>query len=331
MMHYLINTSGPQPVSYYQENFGGLKDVIHLSGYPQEILREVFAQIQNAAQGEEIHYIHHCMDNSIQGLILPGHATGICSFDVYDPQELSLLGILQSGSLREAKESIAKARQTFQRARFLHEEQEKIYVENMNFSAADALTQSTAEALLAGHCIQAQKGRGIQRFFGAATIDGSVDHIMELTADLPKRYFIKGRPGTGKSTFLRKIAAQAQDCGFDVEVYHCSLDPKSLDMIVIRALGTAYLDSTSPHEYFPTREGDEIIDLYETCITPGTDEKYKIQLDALHRGYKELVGTAVSYLKAAQQARVRLDSSLPPIDREALLEIKGRIVQRLLG
>lgn len=53
------------------------------------------------------------------------------------------------------------------------------------------------------------------RFFGAATPNRPVDFIQNLTENIPKRYFIKGRPGTGKSTILKKLAAKAEAAGTD--------------------------------------------------------------------------------------------------------------------
>ena len=47
-------------------------------------------------------------------------------------------------------------------------------------------------------------------------------------------------------------------------------------MVIVRELGFAIFDSTSPHEYYPdsTWPADEIVDMYERCITPGTDEQH---------------------------------------------------------
>ena len=59
---------------------------------------------------------------------------------------------------------------------------------------------------------------------------------------------LKGGPGVGKSTFMRKIAEEMQDRGYNVEHMHCSSDNNSLDGVVIPAIKVALLDGTVPHK-----------------------------------------------------------------------------------
>lgn len=77
-----------------------------------------------------------------------------------------------------------------------------------------------------------------------------------------RRYLIKGGPGTGKSSFLREVARQAESRGVAVEYYRCSSDPDSLDGLILDGR-IALLDATAPHTAEPTLPGvrDEIVDL----------------------------------------------------------------------
>ncbi len=68
-------------------------------------------------------------------------------------------------------------------------------------------------------------------------------------------YAIKGGPGTGKSSFMKRIGAYAVSKGFDVEYHHCSSDPASLDGVVIPRLKVAFVDGTSPHIVDPVYPG----------------------------------------------------------------------------
>lgn len=60
-------------------------------------------------------------------------------------------------------------------------------------------------------------------------------------------YLIKGGPGCGKSSFMRRIAQAAQQRGLRVEYILCSADPDSLDGLIIPEKGLAWVDATAPH------------------------------------------------------------------------------------
>ena len=78
-----------------------------------------------------------------------------------------------------------------------------------------------------------------------------------------KQYVIKGGPGTGKSTLMKRIDAEAKKRGLGAERYYCSSDTRSLDAIVIPALSLAVIDGTAPHTVEPTLVGvkDHYLDL----------------------------------------------------------------------
>jgi len=91
------------------------------------------------------------------------------------------------------------------------------------------------------------KTAGQVYFIGANTARGFVNYADELFSGLRKRYLIKGGPGTGKSTLMKRVAEAAETKGFTVERYACSSDPKPLDGIVIRELSVGVTDATPPH------------------------------------------------------------------------------------
>lgn len=188
---------------------------------------------------------------------------------------------------------------TFATALGIHDEWEKYYIESMDFVRADQVAQELIQELFAG------EGDGIPTtgrhlFFGAATPKGAIDFIPSLTAQLERRIFIKGRPGSGKSTLLKKLAASAEKNGIEVQVFHCGFDPNSLDMLIFPTLSTAIFDSTAPHEYFPVRRGDEVLDMYVRAMVPGTDEAYAVELTAIKECYSAKMKEAISHLASAE-------------------------------
>jgi hypothetical protein len=92
------------------------------------------------------------------------------------------------------------------------------------------------------------------------------------------RYFVKGSSGSGKSTFIKKIAAKYEADGELTERFHCSNDPGSLDGVAVPALGFCITDATAPHSRDPEIPGgiDKIIDLGQFLdgekITPHMEE-----------------------------------------------------------
>lgn len=97
------------------------------------------------------------------------------------------------------------------------------------------------------------KGKIRHMFPGGNTPQGFFsyyDNIMPQD-EASRIIIIKGGPGVGKSTFMKKIGEEMLDRGFDVEYMHCSSDNNSLDGIVIPAIKVALMDGTAPHVVVP--------------------------------------------------------------------------------
>lgn len=62
-----------------------------------------------------------------------------------------------------------------------------------------------------------------------------------------RMYILKGGPGVGKSTLLKKVAAALSSEGHSVELIPCSSDPASLDGVIVDDLHTILIDGTAPH------------------------------------------------------------------------------------
>lgn len=114
----------------------------------------------------------------------------------------------------------------------------------------DSLCQGIKEPLFAA----ANSGRGFVSFY---------DDIFGRE-DIVRRYIIKGGPGTGKSSFMKRVADFAEKKRKNVEYYRCSSDHTSLDGIIIDGR-IALIDGTAPHSVDLELAGarDEIINLGE--------------------------------------------------------------------
>ena len=194
----------------------------------------------------------------------------------------------------------------YEAAKKIHDEWEKIYITNMNLARLDNFNDYTINKIL--NCPEKTgEGRLYERFFGCAYADGHVNYIDKLTKNVSKRYFIKGRPGTGKSTFMRRFAAKAMSMGYDAEVYYCSFDPYSYDMVVIRELDVCVFDATHPHEKMPIRNTDEILDFYLHSSLEGVDEKCASEIADVKKRYTAAMSHALEEMKLAGEFYEKTD------------------------
>ncbi len=88
-----------------------------------------------------------------------------------------------------------------------------------------------------------------QFFMGGVTPDGFSTELKVLVSSSEYfTYILKGGPGTGKSTLMKKIADRFGDTE-DVTLYYCSADPGSLDAVELHSSKTLIVDGTSPHVF----------------------------------------------------------------------------------
>ena len=102
-------------------------------------------------------------------------------------------------------------------------------------------------------------------FPGAMGPEGFIscfDHLMPETK-LRRLLILKGGPGVGKSTFMRRIHALLSSQGEETILYFCSGDPDSLDAVAAPEAGVLILDGTAPHIVDPVIPGarDSLINL----------------------------------------------------------------------
>lgn len=135
-------------------------------------------------------------------------------------------------------------------------------------------------------------------------------------------HILKGGPGCGKSTFLKKLGAHAQSRGRDVVYLHCSGDPGSLDGVYFPEKNIAYLDGTAPHICDPAVFGvtGAYLDLGAFCRTESLDTERICQLNAdcalfKRRAYEYL--TAAAALDARKQPGLIFSEDRAAVRRRA--------------
>jgi GTPase SAR1 family protein len=113
-------------------------------------------------------------------------------------------------------------------------------------------------------------------------------------------FVIKGGPGVGKSTFMKRISEKMLEKGYDVEYLHCSSDNNSLDGIKVPALQIAFIDGTSPHIVDPKSPGavDEILNFGDFWNEDGI-RAHKDEIIKTNKEISYIFSRAYKYIKAA--------------------------------
>ncbi|GAA0467053.1 hypothetical protein [Alkalibacillus silvisoli] len=332
MVHYryfMGGTTAKGYVNFYENLIEQLDRVVYIEGGFTSIVSPILQRIANQfSQDHTVEYIHnHLMPDQLEGIVIPSLSIGVFDRtkmnqkrlvypmlyeklvyfgDGYDQDYLKEHEYELVQYHEEVKRLYQEAINHYQTALEHHHQVEKIYVDYLNARKANYETDQLIKQLFENNNLN-KPGSVKHRYLGAATPEGPIDYVMELTDELSQRIFIKGRSGTGKSTMLRKIAHEAKDRGFDVEVYHCGFDPGSLDMLILRELNVAIFDATAPHEHDPQKEADEIMDVYELFVDGNPDVVHQDRLRKYKAAYKDEMKNAKETLKEIKEHQLNFE------------------------
>ncbi|MCL2620751.1 MAG: hypothetical protein FWD97_07460, partial [Defluviitaleaceae bacterium] len=138
-------------------------------------------------------------------------------------------------------------------------------------------------------------------FAGASSPIGFVDFFDNImsTEKVQSRFFLKGSSGSGKSTFMKKIATALEAEGLEVERFHCANDAESLDAVANYERGICFIDATFPHSHDPQMPiiTDKIID-FSQFIDKDKVSSHRAEITLLTRAKKSLSEKAAGYFAA---------------------------------
>lgn len=335
--------------SFYENVLEDLERIFILKGGPGTGKSSMVKKLGKKYfhNGYDITYLHCSSDtNSLDGVIIDGRFAIVdgTAPHVIDPKlpgivdEIINLGdcwdreklLPYKKDIAEMRSQITlhykKAYEFFKEAKKIHDQWEDIYLSEMDFEEANTVTKNLIK-LIVGN----KKGKGGKRsdmFFGAITPDGPINLYEHLTEGVNTRFIVKGRPGTGKSTMMKKIAQGALEAGFDTEIYHCSFDPNSLDMVLIPSLDVVILDGTAPHILNPKKPMDIVIDMYSLCLPMDIDHRRKDELEAITEKYHKAFKSGIPHLAEARDLHKEIEKYYIAAMDFSKVELKQKYIEK---
>ena len=175
-------------------------------------------------------------------------------------------------------------------------------------------------------------GKIRKMFPGGNTANGFYsffDYI--IPQDVNRIFCLKGGPGVGKSSFMKKISKEFNKMGYDVELHYCSSDPSSLDGIVIKELNVVMIDATAPHTVDPKTPGaiDEILNFGEFWDVEKIEEN-RDKIKACNEDISECFQRAFRFLKSAEPIYMDVESKISKcIDFTKVSEITYEFIEKI--
>lgn len=207
-----------------------------------------------------------------------------------------------------------KCFQSLAEAIHLHDDWEVETRRYMDWRGLDQQTEQLFRDIF-GDTILNKEGSKIHRLLGTLTPNGASDTVQSITQNLERRLFIKGYPGTGKSSMMKKLADEAVSRGYDAQLIWCGLDANSIDMVILPELKFCIFDSTEPHIYYPERKGDEIFDMAKHCRPT---EVELTNIERIVAKYRATMADAAAYAKSYAE----VEKEIREIWDEAIIDEK---------
>lgn len=230
---------------------------------------------------------------------------------------------------REVARLFARAYDNLRAAKAFHDELESYYRLGLN---AHWLNSKTEELLVEIFGSKRLNKAGVERhlFASAITPEGPKHYLDTIIGPVAHRYLWTGSPGTGKSTMIKKLADAAVQKGYQVEYFHCPLDPGKVDHAVIPELNIALVTSIAPHT-FASRLGDGVIDtdiyLDDHILVPHQED-----IATARSLYEGALNRGVGFIRRAKETHDRMETYyIPNIHFDQVEERRKQVLTRILA
>ncbi|NLT94412.1 MAG: hypothetical protein GXW85_02585 [Clostridia bacterium] len=304
-------------------------------------------------RGFDVEY-HNCSsdNNSIDGVVIPAIKVALIDGTaphIVDPKtpgaidEIINLGeYWDEKGLRENRDEVIASRNRVSRlfkiaysslkeAKVIHDEWESYITESMDFAPVNKITRYVANEVFSDVEPDYTRVAKARHLFGSAiTPQGPVNKLDSILVDVENVYILRGEPGVGKSTFMEKMLARAQEMGIDTEVFHCPLDPVKLDFLVIPKLKVAFINGTEPLKVDLKRFTTTEID-FDQFLDPEILDIYEKEIDSCKERFWEAYNRAVYYISQAKKVHDEMEEYyIPNMNFVKINEKRDEILNRIL-
>ena len=175
----------------------------------------------------------------------------------------------------------------------------------------------------------------IKFFLGANSKNGFMSYFKQLQEqnNSVQLLILKGGPGSGKSSLMKRVLTFAREKGHETEIIPCASDPHSLDAFIDYTGGFSMMDGTAPHVQDPLLPGalHHIMytgDLWDIkALNKNKDKISEIssEISSLHLG-------AGAYIKAAASLLwENVCYSAQFLDKKAVADFVNKVTLPLTG
>lgn len=221
-------------------------------------------------------------------------------YDCLEDAQLEKVGEQLANAVQERTAWRDKCIAKLNHAIKLHDDWEVVTQSCMNWQALNEQVENLKSEVFQSIVLN-KTGERTHRLLGTLTPRGAENTVESITKNISTRLMIKGKPGTGKSSFMKGLADEANARGLDAQIVWCGLDAGSVDMVIIPELNFCIFDSTEPHIFDPQdgRLGDKIFDIGQHCALT---KEAELAIAEVRERYKEAMQDAMGYSKRYAEA-----------------------------
>lgn len=210
---------------------------------------------------------------------------------------------------KKRKEIIEKTMTYFSESLEIHKEIQDIHKVDMDHTITDQIINDFINKSIGQYPTLDKEAHIYKRMFGTNTSEGIVSSVDNLIKPIENQIYLKGAPGTGKSYFMTKVMEEVVSKGYDIEIYKCSFDSSSIDMLIIREMNYCLFDSSSPHDYDPSNKNDFTINLYERASKKENTEKNEFRINELQEKFDKTFEAGLTELAKLQELAGSIENS----------------------